>query len=235
MAAQSAQLGAHWRVIDVVPILVKRENVEIVLKIIVLTAAYMLGSIPVGLLLVRVATGNDVRKVGSGRTGGANVLRAAGPWVALLTVLGDGLKGLLAVRLAQAGAWGPVFEALAGLVAVAGHNYPILTGFKGGAGTVAAIGGAIALWPWNSVILIGLGVAAIVATRHTSVGSIAIALLLPVVFALWAGIGNGPWTYVIHGLGTSLLTLWALRPNIQRLRDGRERRVTFRRTSGCAQ
>ena len=82
-------------------------------------------------------------------------------------------------------------------------------------------------------ILIGLGVAATVTTRHTSVGSIVIALLIPVVFALRAGIGNGPWIYVIHGLGTSVLTLWALRPNIQRLRDGRERRVKFRRASRC--
>ena len=71
---------------------------------------------------------------------------------------------------------------MAGLVAVAGHNDPVLIGFKDGAGT-----------------------------------------------------GNRPWTYVIHGLGTSLWTLWALRPNIQRLREGRERRVTFRRTSRRAQ
>jgi glycerol-3-phosphate acyltransferase PlsY len=192
---------------------------------IVLVGAYTLGSIPVGPLLVRATTGKDVRQVGSGRTGGTNVLRAAGPWVALLTILGDGAKGLLAVRLAQSFAGASGLAALAGLLAVVGHNYSVFTHFKGGAGTMTTVGGAIGLWPWNGAILICLGTAVIAATRYASIGSITIALLVPIVFALRAWLGNAPWDYLIHGVGTLLLTIWALRPNIRRLLAGCERRI----------
>jgi len=199
---------------------------------IVLLGAYTLGSIPVGLLLVRATTGKDVRQVGSGRTGGTNVLRAAGPWVALLTILGDSIKGLLAVRLAQALVNASGFAALAGLLAVVGHNYSVFTHFKGGAGTMTTVGGAIGLWPWNGAILICLGTAVIAATRYASIGSITVALLVPIVFALRACLGNAPWTYLIHGVGTLLLTIWALRPNIRRLLAGCERRLTLRKKPG---
>jgi glycerol-3-phosphate acyltransferase PlsY len=199
---------------------------------IVLVGAYTLGSIPVGLLLVRATTGKDVRQVGSGRTGGTNVLRAAGPWVALLTILGDSIKGLLAVRLAQALVSASEFAALAGLLAVVGHNYSVFTHFKGGAGTMTTVGGAIGLWPWNGAILVCLGTTVIAATRYASIGSIAVAMLVPIVFALRAWLGNAPWDYLIHGLGTLLLTIWALRPNIRRLLAGCERRLTLRKTPG---
>jgi glycerol-3-phosphate acyltransferase PlsY len=205
--------------------LIKEMNGMTIQGAIVLVGAYTLGSIPVGLLLVRATTGKDVRQVGSGRTGGTNVLRAAGPWVALLTILGDGIKGLLAVRLAQALVSASGFAALAGLLAVVGHNYSVFTHFKGGAGTMTTVGGAIGLWPWNGAILVCLGTAVIAATRYASVGSITIALLVPIVFALRAWLGNAPWDYLIHGVGTLLLTIWALRPNIRRLLAGCERRM----------
>jgi glycerol-3-phosphate acyltransferase PlsY len=213
-----------------VSILTEEMGVFSFLSAVAIVGSYLLGSIPVGLLLVRATTEKDVRQVGSGRTGGTNVLRAAGPWVALLTGLGDSAKALLAVWLARAVVGMPAVEALAGLLAVVGHNYSIFIGFKGGAGTAATIGGAIGLWPWNGVILVVAGGAMIAATRRASVGSIATALLLPIVFALRTRLANAPWAYLIHGLGTSVLTLWALRPNIRRLLRGSERRVTLRRT-----
>jgi glycerol-3-phosphate acyltransferase PlsY len=203
--------------------------VTIFLSVVVIVSGYLLGSIPVGLLVVRAMTGKDVRDVGSGRIGGANVMRAAGPWVALLTGLCDGAKGLLAVYLARAVVGIPAVEALAGLAAVAGHNYSIFIGFKGGAGTATTIGGAIGLWPWGGPILIVVGVAVVAITRYTSVGSITIALLLPVILALRAYLADAPWAYLIHGLGTAALTLWALRPNIRRLLAGNERRASLRK------
>ena len=201
----------------------------IFLSVVVIVSGYLLGSIPVGLLVVRAVTGKDVRDVGSGRIGGANVMRAAGPWVALLTGLCDGAKGLLSVYLARAVVGTPAVEALAGLAAVAGHNYSIFIGFKGGAGTATTIGGAIGLWPWSGPILIVVGVAVVAITRYTSVGSITVALLLPIIFTLRAYLADAPWAYLIHGLGTAALTLWALRPNIQRLLAGNERRVSLRK------
>jgi glycerol-3-phosphate acyltransferase PlsY len=72
-----------------------------------------------------------------------------------------------------------------------------------------------------------VGAAVIVGTRYASLGSITVALLLPVTLALWAWLAGASWAYLIHGVGTSVLTLWALRPNIRRLLGGCERRVTL--------
>ena len=204
---------------------------SILVSIIVIISAYLLGSIPMGVLAVRATTGKDVREVGSGRIGGTNVLRAAGPWVALASGLGDGAKGLLAVLLARACGGMPLVGALAGLAAVLGHNYSIFIGFKGGAGTATTIGGAIGLWPWYSIILIGVGAIIVWTTRYASLGSITVALLLPITLALRAWLVGVPWAYLIYGLGTAALTLWALRPNIRRLLDGCERQVTLRKTA----
>jgi glycerol-3-phosphate acyltransferase PlsY len=197
-----------------------------------IVTSYLIGSVPIGLMLVWLTTGRDVRQVGSGRTGGANTLRAAGPWVALLTVLADLAKGFLAVWLARAvvgtqGVESPLVESLAGLMAVVGHNYPIFIRFKGGAGTMTAGGGMLALWPWGVPILVPLSVGVIALTGHTSVGSITVAVLIPVIYAVRASLGVGPWEHLIHGVGTMALTLWALRPNIKRLWEGRERRVVI--------
>jgi glycerol-3-phosphate acyltransferase PlsY len=203
----------------------------LLLNMVVLGGSYLIGSLPVGLLLVRLTTGKDVRKIGSGRIGGTNVLRAAGPWVALLSVLGDIAKGFLPVLLARAIVGTPLAEALAGLLAVIGHNYSIFIGFKGGAGTMTTGGGALALWPWNAPIMIITGVPMLIITRHASVGSITVAIVLPVIYAVRAGLGNAPWEHLIHGLGTMILTLWALRPNIERLQEGTERRITLHKST----
>ncbi|MCP4541453.1 MAG: glycerol-3-phosphate 1-O-acyltransferase PlsY [Chloroflexi bacterium] len=201
-----------------------------ILSIIVLVCAYLIGSIPVGLWLVRITTGKDVRQVGSGRIGGTNVLRAAGPWVALTSVIGDVLKGLLPVLLARRVVGIPAVEASAGLLTVLGHNYSIFIGFKGGAGTMTTIGSTIALCPWLTAIVVLVGLPTLIIIRYASLASITVALLIPTTYMLWAWLGNGHWAYLIHGLGTATLTLWSLRPNIKRLRAGNERRVTFRKS-----
>ena len=200
------------------------------LNIGVLICAYLIGSIPVGLWLVRMTTGKDVRQIGSGRIGGTNVLRAVGPWVALASVVGDVVKGILPVLLARMVVGIPAVEALAGLLAVLGHNYSIFIGFKGGAGTMTTIGSAFALWPWMAIIVAIVGLPALIIIRYASLASITVALLIPTVYALRAWLGDGPWAYLIHGLGTAALTLWSLRPNIQRLLAGNERRVTLRKS-----
>jgi glycerol-3-phosphate acyltransferase PlsY len=201
------------------------------MKILALLISYLLGSIPVGLLLVRASTGKDIREVGSGRIGGTNALRAGGPWIALLTGFGDVLKGFLAVLVGHALVGTPIFEALAGVLAVVGHNYSVFIGFHGGAGTAATLGGAIALWPWNGPAMLVVGTAVIALSRYASMGSITVAILLPALYALRAGLGSAPWGHLIHGLGTMALTLWALRPNIQRLLEGCERQVVIRKSA----
>jgi len=188
---------------------------------------YVLGSIPIGFLLVRQLCGIDVRDVGSGRTGGTNVLRAAGRKVALVVVLLDMLKAASAVVIARWLDGPPVVLALAGAAAVLGHNHSIFLHFQGGAGTMAAIGAATALWPWSAAILIPVGLGIVLVTHRASVGSITVALLLPVIFAMRAALGLGPWAYLLYGLIACALILWALRPNIRRLLRGEERQVNL--------
>jgi glycerol-3-phosphate acyltransferase PlsY len=205
--------------------------VNLLLSALVLVVAYLLGSIPVGMLLVRATTGKDIRKIGSGRTGGTNVLRAAGSRVALVVVLLDVAKGLLPVLLARVVVGSPAIEALAGLFAVAGHNYSIFINFRGGAGTMTTIGGALGLWPWSVAAVTVAGILAIAVTRQASVGSITVALVIPIVFVLRASVVDAPWAHLIQGLGTAALTLWSLRPNIKRLLEGNERKLSFSKSA----
>ncbi len=195
--------------------------------IIALVAGYLLGSVPIGLFTVRLTRGIDVRQVGSGRIGGTNVLRAAGWEIALLSGILDVLKAALAVLVARwLTGWPggpPLLLALAGVMAILGHNYSIFLGFKGGAGTGSSMGGAIALWPWSGLITIPLLLGMILIIRRASLGSIILAFVIPVIFAIRAAMGLAPWAYVVYGVLTSILTLWALRPNIKRLLDGDER------------
>ncbi len=182
-------------------------------------AAYLLGSIPPGIFWAWIIKRVDVRKQGSGRTGGSNVWRSAGFVAALLTAIFDGLKGAAAIWVGQALGLGPWALAIAGTLAVIGHNYSLYLGFHGGAGTMTSIGVAAALWLPALPILIGSGLIIALLVGHTSLASILIALLTPLLFVFTQEI---PYA-VGMGLPVMVLTLWALRPNIQRLYHGEER------------
>ncbi len=187
--------------------------------VIALIAAYLLGSIPPGLFWGRVIKGIDVREHGSGRTGGTNVWRTVGFWAAFLTAICDGLKGAAGLGIARALGLSPWGVALAGAAAVLGHNYSLYLKFHGGAGTAISIGIAATLWGVALPVLVLAGVGVGLLVGHASVASILIAVLLPVIFLLR---GEVPYT-VGFGLPTMALTLWALRPNIERLRQRAER------------
>lgn len=193
---------------------------------------YLVGSLPIGFLLVYLFKGEDLRRRGSGRTGGTNAMRAAGIGVGLLTAAADIAKGAGAVWIARAlFASSPVLpwlEASAGAAAVAGHNWSLFLRFKGGAGTAPSLGAAIALWPALGLALIPAGLIVLVATGYASAGSIFVALAMPAGLAAQAAAGNGSWAYAVYGLFTAALVLGALSPNIRRLRSGTERKVGSR-------
>lgn len=192
---------------------------------------YLLGSIPSGLVWVRLFTGQDVRAVGSGRTGGTNAMRAAGFWVGFLTAMSDIGKGTAAVLLAQwllPGADQSIGMVLAGLAGIIGHNYPIWLNFKGGAGGATCAGAALAFWPWIGPILIALGALILYFVGYASVATIAVAITTAVTFALLAWVfapGAFDPLFVLYGLGSIVLLAWALRPNFKRLMRGEERLV----------
>ena len=202
-----------------------------------LALAYLLGSVPVGLLVVRVRRGRDIRKWYSGRTGATNVMRVAGYWAGLVTVLGDVGKATLAVVVARLLTGGHAgFEAAAGAAAVLGHNYSIFLlergvgGYrlKGGAGGASAFGAAVGLWPPSGLILLPLAGAVYYGIGYASVTTMSVPLGAAVIFALRAIQGSCPWEYVAFAIAAEALIVWALRPNIRRLLDGQERLVGWR-------
>lgn len=193
--------------------------------------AYLLGSFPSGLVWVRVFTGQDVREVGSGRTGGTNAMRAAGFWVGLLTATTDIGKGTLAVWLAgqmvppPLAAWAMV---AAGLAVIVGHNYPIWLGFKGGAGGAPATGAAIAMWPWLAPLAVLQGAFILYFIGYASIATIMTAVTSTIVFAILAYAVSPAMLspeFIVYGVGAIILLAWALRPNFDRLRRGEERLV----------
>lgn len=187
---------------------------------------YLLGSIPVGYLVIYAMKRQDIRQHGSGRTGGTNALRAGGSWAGILTGAGDILKGVLAILVARWIAPGAVWaEVLAGVAAVAGHNWSIYMGFKGGAGTGPNVGVCIALWPLSALWLIPMLPLGLNVVGYASVTSLIIAAVIPITLAIRAALGAGPWLHVLYGALAALAVTWALRPNIKRIRNGTEPRA----------
>ena len=181
---------------------------------------YLLGSVPTGYLVGR-AFGVDVREVGSGNIGTANVLRAAGKWAAILTLVGDMLKGLLpvvAARLATDNVW---FHAVVAFAAVVGHCWPVFLRFKGGKAVATGAGTSIGLAP-----VVGLGLFAfwwvvVLVSRYTSLGAIAVMVVSPVVFVLT----GQPVAYVVYSVAGGALVLWRHQENARALMKGTERKV----------
>jgi glycerol-3-phosphate acyltransferase PlsY len=194
---------------------------------------YLFGAIPFGFLFVRLTKRIDLRDVGSGRTGGTNSMRAAGPVVGALTGLSDVLKGAGAIWIART-LFGNVLdtrllpwaEVLTGIATIIGHNWSLFLNFKGGAGTGPNIGWATAIWwpmfPIGVVTVVGL----IMTVGMASIASLATGIVIPVAFAIryFTGKEETP-AYFVGGLITLVFVSWALRPNIKRLLDGTERIV----------
>ncbi len=192
-------------------------------------AGYLLGSIPSGYLIVKAVKGIDIRQFGSGRTGGTNVYRAAGLLAGIITALLDVGKGALAVTIAralfpQAGGWA---ESLTGIGVILGHNYSCFLGFKGGAGGATAVGTGMALWWGAGVPALLLGCVMLFGVGYASLATLIAGLSVAVVFTLAAIFQweNFNASYAAYGWVVFALCVIALRPNIERLRKGTEKRV----------
>lgn len=193
--------------------------------------AYLLGSIPFGLLIVKARGGPDVRSTGSGNIGAANVLRSAGALAGVLTLLLDAAKGYLAVWLAGRVAGGNLrWMIAAAVLAVAGHMFPVWLGFRGGKGVATSLGVYLPLCPAAVLAAAVLWLLIVVFWRYSSLGSIAGAVAFPVLIYFLYAPGYAPPTYFSLGtVSISLLVLAKHRGNMQRLVAGTENRVQFRR------
>ena len=186
--------------------------------ILVLFGAYLLGSIPFGIVLTRFGGAGDLRQIGSGNIGATNVLRTGRKGLAAATLLLDGGKGAAAVLIAAQ--LQPELALLAGVAAFVGHLFPLWLNFRGGKGVATMLGVSLAAW-WPAGVAFALvWIAMLAISRRSSVGGIAGATAAPIAAAV-----DGRSGVVLVMLAMALLVVWKHRDNIARLMAGTEPRV----------
>lgn len=188
-------------------------------------AAYLLGSVPFGYLLVRVFTGQDVRASGSGNIGATNVARKS-PALGVATLILDAAKGLAAVLIARAlfsGQHQQLILTTAALFAVVGHLFPVWLKFRGGKGVATSLGAFILLTPKSILCMVVLFLLIAVAFRYVSLGSVAVAAAFPLL--AWALHEYTDSRQLILIALVSLLVIWKHRQNIGRLATGTESKL----------
>ena len=183
--------------------------------------AYLMGAIPTGLLVARWR-GVDIRAAGSGNIGATNVLRAVGPFAALLVVLVDPLKGVLAVvvpTLLGVGAW---WVAAAALAAVVGNCFNVFLRFRGGKGVATSLGVFVVIDPWVTLVAVVIFALAVALGRMVSLASLVAVLATPVMLLV---LGDAAPSKVALAFAIAALLAWRHKDNVARLAAGTERRL----------
>jgi acyl phosphate:glycerol-3-phosphate acyltransferase len=196
--------------------------------------AYLLGSIPFGLILIRVVRGEDVRLTGSGNIGATNVARSGGAALGVTTLVLDALKGYLSVAIAAVVSRrnGMDFElaaAIAALCAILGHVFPVWLKFRGGKGVATAVGAFLGLAPRAVLVVFAIFLIIVLVFRYVSLGSVVASAVFPVLaFFLYRGRSSPAGLAVM--LGASLLIILKHKANIRRLLNGTENRLQFHKS-----
>lgn len=181
-------------------------------------AAYLIGSIPMGLIFGKLFWKKDLRQFGSHNIGATNAWRVIGRKAGLLIFIFDFLKGQLGVLLGACMFASPGAMVVGGLFAMLGHMFPIFIGFKGGKGVATALGVIAALMPKVTAIVFIVWLVLTLITRYVSVASIVAAVLTPILAAAF----KEPIIYFLFGLVAAVVIVFRHRENIQRLKAGRE-------------
>ncbi len=200
------------------------EPLELARAAALVVAGYLIGGIPWGVIVARLSGGPDPRTVGSGRTGGANVARALGPRLALVSGLLDMLKGTAAVLLARALGAGVEVEVLAGLAAIVGHSRSPFLGFSGGRGVAPGFGAGLAFSPLAAVITLAVFVAVLAIWRYTSLASLVGSAAGGIAFAAQILATGLPPALLGFAIGAPVLVWLFHLDNIGRLMRGEERK-----------
>jgi acyl phosphate:glycerol-3-phosphate acyltransferase len=216
------------------------------LPVLATVIGYLLGAVPVGLLVCRLY-GVDIRTVGSGRTGGTNAWRAAGLKAGIPTILGDAIKGAVAVWIVR-GLYGVLYPepatmsvldatarmtalqlsaALAGGAAIIGHNWSVFIGFKGGAGGITSAATTMAISPLVGGMVWLIGILVIWWSRISSIATFTVGASAFSLFLILALNELSPWPYVIYGAIALVSVLIALRSNREKLSAQQERVITL--------
>ncbi|MGN0777209.1 MAG: glycerol-3-phosphate 1-O-acyltransferase PlsY [Candidatus Ventricola sp.] len=197
--------------------------------LIVIAAGYLLGSISTGVVLSKLIAKTDIRSQGSGNAGTTNMLRVLGRKLALLTFIGDMLKGIIAVFI---GKWlvGGELGGLLGVVgAVLGHYYPLYFGFKGGKGIATSFGSLLFVFPVQALLAFAVFLILVAVTHYVSVGSVAAAVTLPLLIVITRFNEPALWIITVC-IGASVI--WRHRANIKRLMNHTENKLDFNTLKG---
>ena len=201
------------------------EPVALLRAVLIIAVAYVIGGIPWGVIVAKISGGTDPRTIGSGRTGGANTMRAIGPRLALVAGLLDMLKGTTAVLLARALGAGVEVEVLAGFAAIIGHSRSPFLGFGGGRGVAPAFGALLAIQPVVALAILPVFGGVILLTRYSSLGSLAGSAFGGILLAILVyTVPLDPFLYVYAIGGTALVWIFHW-DNIGRLLRGEERKI----------
>lgn len=204
--------------------------------IIVAIIAYLLGSISFSVIISKKMAGFDVREKGSGNAGSTNVLRTVGKKAAVLTLICDCLKGVLAILIAYIA--GNIVKdidksllvQLAGIFVVIGHTFPVFFKFKGGKGVATSLG-VLLMVNWQiGLICLVFALVLIALTRFVSLGSVAAAVLFPVLTVFIRTNYLVPGNYIIFGIILAAFVIFNHRENVKRLLEGKENKLSFKST-----
>ena len=189
--------------------------------LLLIVAAYVVGSIPTGLIFGKLIWKKDLRRFGSKNIGATNAWRVIGKKAGLLIFVLDFLKGQIGVLIGCCLFATPGAMVVGGLFAMLGHIFPIFLGFKGGKGVATGLGVISTLMPKVTAIVVIVWLALVLLTRYVSVGSIVAALLTPILAALF----KVPAVFFAFALAAAVVIVWRHRENIARLRAGRENKI----------
>ena len=182
---------------------------------------HVCGSIPSGLWLVQAFHGIDIRNYGSKNIGTTNVFRTVGPKTAVLVLIADAFKGILAVGIMSYFFHNPLLDVFTALGALLGHNYSLFLGFKGGKGVATALGLLIFMMPKVAVASFGIWLVCVLLTRYVSLGSIMAAVFTPPL-AWYLG---SPSAYVVFSVVAAFFVVLRHKENIHRLLTGTESKI----------
>jgi len=199
---------------------------EIGLYLLAALVAYLLGSIPTGYVIARLRGNVDLLQLGSKRTGATNVLRTMGWKAAAPVFCGDFLKGVVAILIARALTQGdPIGDVAAGLAVLAGHNYSVFIGFRGGRGVTTGLGTLAVIAPVVLVVSAAIAIAIIAWSRYVSLGSVLGSCTVPVVLLISVLLLGQPFPHFLFGLLGAAFVIASHKDNIQRLLNGTERKL----------
>ena len=187
----------------------------------IVAVSYLVGSVPNGLLLGKTFWHTDLRQLGSCNIGATNAFRVLGPWPAFCVFLTDAAKGVFGVWLASQTAAPSLWLVAAGIAAIAGHNWSVFLGFKGGRGVATGLGVIAFLVPKVTLIVFAVWALIVWLTRYVSLASIVAAALVPV--CMWF-LGEEP-AVLAFGVLAAVFVIVRHRPNIQRLLKGEESKI----------